>query len=305
VVFTVDHELIPLWRYNKRLFANLLFQAGVGSLRELLADEEYLGAEPGMLAAIHTWDNVLLVHPHLHVMCTAGGLDAEGNWRQPKRQCLLPRKVLMQKFRGKFRALLLKALGKGQLALPPDMSERAATSLLNRVGRTTWSVKIFDRYDHGRGVVTYLANYLQGGPIHNGRIIDIQHGKVRIRCRVRSEGGAEADRGRRRIVAVPVDQFLARLLEHVPPAEMQTVRPYGLYANSKRAELGQARQHFGQAPKLSKQTLRWTDFCEQHGIEPASHCTCPECGARFVRLGSFAAGRDPPQGFADGQQRVA
>jgi hypothetical protein len=137
IVFTVDHGLIPLWRYNKRQFATLLFQAGVGSLRELLADEEYLGALPGMLAAIHTWDNTLLIHPHLHVMCSAGGLDEDGKWREPKRKCLLPRKVLMQKFRGKFLALLSKALGKGQLSLPPDMSEAAAKSLLNRVGRTT------------------------------------------------------------------------------------------------------------------------------------------------------------------------
>jgi hypothetical protein len=145
VVLTVDHDLIPLWRYNKRLFGDLLFQAGVQSLRELLADDAYLGAEPGILAAIHTWDNTQLIHPHQHIMCTAGGLDADGNWREPKRKCLLPRKVLMHKFRGKFRAMLLKALVKGQLALPPDMTEAAAKSLLNRVVR---SLRSRPRRDH-------------------------------------------------------------------------------------------------------------------------------------------------------------
>jgi hypothetical protein len=305
IVFTVDHDLIPLWRYNKKLFANLLFQAGTGSLRELLADEAYLGAEPGMLAAIHTWDNVLLVHPHLHVMCTAGGLDGDGNWREPKRKCLLPRKVLMHKFRGKFRDLLVKALAKDELRLPPDMTEASATSLLNRVGRTTWNVKIFDRYAHGRGVVTYLANYLRGGPIHNGRIIDIQNGKVRLRCRERGEDGAEANRGRRRIVAVPVEEFMARLLEHVAPGQQQTIRPYGLYANSKRSELAVARGHFEQEARPPKSTLGWADFCQRHGIEPAGDCTCPVCGARFELLGSFAAGRDPPAEVAGELERVA
>jgi hypothetical protein len=33
-------------------------------LRELLADPKYLGAQPGMLAALHTWDQTLLMHPH-------------------------------------------------------------------------------------------------------------------------------------------------------------------------------------------------------------------------------------------------
>jgi hypothetical protein len=106
-------------------------------------------------------------------------------------------------------------------------------------------------------------------------------------------------------VSVPVDQFIARLLEHVPPGDMQMVRPYGLYANSKRAELGRAREQFGQEPKVSKETLGWTEFCEQYGIEPTSVCTCPQCGARFVRLGTFAAGRDPPVEAAGQGRRAA
>jgi hypothetical protein len=106
-------------------------------------------------------------------------------------------------------------------------------------------------------------------------------------------------------VAVPVDQFLARLLEHVPPGNLQTIRPYGLYANSKRSELAVARGNFGQEPRPAKSTLGWEDFCQRHGIEPASDCTCPVCGARFELLGSFAAGRDPPAEVAVELERVA
>jgi len=294
IVFTLPHELNPLWRYNKREFGKTLFRAGIEALRQLLADPKYLGAEPGMLAALHTWDQTLLIHPHLHVMVTAGGLDGEGRWCEPQKNCLLPRQVLMQVFRGKMRAFLLKALAQGRLTLPPDTTLTAQKNLLNRLGRATWNVKILDRYAHGRGVATYLANYLKGGPIGKGRIIDVQQGMVRIRCRDRDadEGGAAG--GRRRIVRLPVDEFLARLLEHVPPADMQTVRPYGLYANSKRPELGKAREHFGQTPRPAKGRLSWYDFCERHGIQPKSTCTCPVCGTPLVRLGMFPAGRDPP-----------
>ena len=56
--------------------------------------------------------------------------------------------------------------------------------------------------------------------------------------------------GRRKVACLDVDEFLSRLLEHVPPPNMQTVRGYGLYANSKRAELCVARQHFGQSAEL-------------------------------------------------------
>jgi hypothetical protein len=83
--------------------------------------------------------------------------------------------------------------------------------------------------------------------VADGRIIDVQQGVVRIRCGARDADEGPAQRGRRRIVRLPVDEFLARLLEHVPPTDMQTVRPYGLYANSKRPDLARAREDFGQS----------------------------------------------------------
>ncbi len=44
-------------------------------------------------------------------------------------------------------------------------------SELNRLGRIAWNVKLMERYEHGTGVATYLANYLKGGPIGNKRLI--------------------------------------------------------------------------------------------------------------------------------------
>jgi hypothetical protein len=59
--------------------------------------------------------------------------------------------------------------------------------------------------------------------------------------------------------------------------------------------LARAREQLGQTPRPEPVRLTWNEFCERHGIEPHSRCTCPVCGARFVRLGSFPAGRDPPE----------
>jgi len=67
---TTPQDLIPLWRYNKKPFADLLFHAGTDTLRELLADAEYLGAAPGLLAGLHTWGQQEQIHIHLHVLIT-------------------------------------------------------------------------------------------------------------------------------------------------------------------------------------------------------------------------------------------
>ena len=287
---TTPQELIPLWRYNKKSFADLLFHAATDTLRELLADAEYLGALPGLLAGLHTWGQQEQIHIHLHVLITWGGLNAQGQWVEPKRRCLLPRKVLMAKFRGKFLADLRKALDKGQLVLPPDRSLAQTQSLLNRLGRVAWNVKIFDPYKHGRGVATYLARYLKGGPLSNGRLVDCRDGVVRFwYCDNRDQDETEG-RGRRKILSLPVATFLARLLEHVPPPGLQTVRPYGLYASSKRPQRAVARAQLGQAAEpVERPKLSWQELCQRLGLEIPQ--ACPVCGAPLVVHGRFPRGR--------------
>src|SRR5690606_15141940 len=101
IVFTVPHQLNEIWKYNKRKLANILLTAALQAHSQLLADPQFLGGRPGILAALHTWNQKLDAHVHLHVLVTAGGLSDSGQWLSTQKNCLLPRKVLMIKFRGK------------------------------------------------------------------------------------------------------------------------------------------------------------------------------------------------------------
>jgi hypothetical protein len=83
-IFTLPHELNPIWRYNKTVFSDLLFRTCSETLRELLDDEKYLGGRVGLLCALHTWKQTLEEHIHLHVLVTAGGLSSDGQWLQAK-----------------------------------------------------------------------------------------------------------------------------------------------------------------------------------------------------------------------------
>jgi len=302
VVFTVPHDLLALWRYNKRRFASALFAAASRALLELLGDEKYLGARPGLLAALHTWSQTLAAHVHLHVLVTAGGLTEDGRWRAAKKSCLLPRKVLMQVFRGKLREELLKALERGELTLPPDTSEAQLRSLLNRLGRVAWNVKILDRYDHGQGVATYLARYLKGGPISNARLAALRGGRVHFRCR--PSGQANSGQSRSRVISLEVDDFLACLLEHVPPRNFQTVRGYGLYVGNRHERSQAARRSLDQAPLPDPlpPPPTWQELCERAGNGEAGRC--PVCGAELIVHGHFGRGRGPPKLLAPLSQRA-
>ena len=55
VIFTLPHDLNPLWLANVPVMTTLFFQAVRDTLGTLLADAKYLGAQPGIIAALHRW----------------------------------------------------------------------------------------------------------------------------------------------------------------------------------------------------------------------------------------------------------
>lgn len=278
VVFTVPQELVPLWRMNKRHFAGALFGAAKDSLLTLLADPEYLGALPGLLGTMHTWSQTLSAHPHVHFIVTSGGLAGDGSWKTPKRECLLPRKVLMILFRGKLLARLGELLGSGKLLLPEGVTQAECQSLFNKLGRATWNVKLLERYAHARGVSLYLAKYLRGGPIGNRRLLGYRGGSVTFRYLSRPEGQAP----RHARLKLPADEFLRRWSQHVPPAGMHTVRAYGLYATGQRAKLNLARSLLAQAP-FEPEVIAAPGMWVQ-ATASALLSTCPTCNAQLVSL---------------------
>jgi hypothetical protein len=121
VIFTLPHDLNPLWLANVPLMSTLLFQVVRETLFDLLADPKYLGAQPGMIAALHTWSQTLGLHPHLHCLVTGGGLTPDGHWKAVRNGFLLPACVVMAVFRGKMLGALRRAFARDALVLPDAM----------------------------------------------------------------------------------------------------------------------------------------------------------------------------------------
>src|SRR3989442_1352979 len=110
----------------------------------LPADPKYLGAQPGILAALHTWSQTLVLHPHLHCLVAGGGLTPAGQWVAVRHGFLLPARVVMAVFRGKMVAAIRQTLARGALALPEPMRPQQLINLLNRLGhptKTKWNVR--------------------------------------------------------------------------------------------------------------------------------------------------------------------
>ena len=118
VVFTLPQELSALALQNPRLIYGILFRAVSETLLTIAADRRHLGAYIGFLAVLHTWNQKLMHHPHLHCVVPSGGLSPDrSQWTRCRRRFFLPVKVLGRLFRGKFLAFLGAAFRKKKLRL--------------------------------------------------------------------------------------------------------------------------------------------------------------------------------------------
>src|SRR5579859_5084817 len=99
IVFTLPREVASLALQNKQVIYNLLFHASAETLLEIARDPQHLGAEIGFFSVLHTWNQRLQHHPHIHCVLAAGGLAPDrSRWISSHPSFFLPTKVLSRVF---------------------------------------------------------------------------------------------------------------------------------------------------------------------------------------------------------------
>ena len=85
IVVTLPHELNVLVHYNKTLTYAMLFHCASRALLDCALNWKRLGARIGFTAVLHTWNQDLSFHPHLHIIATGAGLDdSQSRWISSK-----------------------------------------------------------------------------------------------------------------------------------------------------------------------------------------------------------------------------
>jgi hypothetical protein len=270
VIFTIPHEYTDLWRYNESLMSRLLFRAGSQTLLELFQHARGGPMIPGILIALHTWGRQLNLHPHLHCLVTAGGLEPSGKWKELGNY-LAPGKVLRTVFRGKFQALLRNAMQAHELELPPDQDNKTFWKIYRSLYAKDWNVRVEERYEHGKGVLIYLARYCKGGPLNPKQLSDIYPDRVQMRYLDHRDKRVKTQ-------SLPPMTLLKRLLMHVPAMNVHTVRHYGLYAAAAKQKWQTCAEHLG--------TLMGMNV--PHSLQPESMLlACRKCGSPTNRVSCF------------------
>lgn len=276
VIFTLPHELLPLWRYNTRWFTQQFFSVVSDTLMRLCRDERHLGAAPGMVLSLHTWGRTLILHPHIHCLVTGGGLTTAGQWRDVKNSFFLPARLVRSLYRKLWLSLLWPALSAGELTLPGDSTLEAQRALLKQAGKKKWNVRIQPPYAHGRGVMNYLARYVKGGAISNTRLKGMGRETVSLVYKDHHDG-------KQKPLSLKVAQFMTRVLAHVNEPRQHVIRHYGLYSHHAKVKRNRCRAQLGQSPEADSTPLTWQSFIEeQDGCKKGQ---CSQCGKALIRTG--------------------
>lgn len=294
LVFTIPHEFNVIWQLNTTEVMSLMFKTIRDLLMELLGDFKYLGATPGFICAFHSWGRDQSIHPHVHCLITDGGLTTEGNWVTPKKSHFLPARVLMIKFRGRFIDYLQKSVVKEELKMPRDLQGQRFNNLCNKLGVVKkWNVHIQERYEHGQGVVTYLARYVKGGPFNLSQLKTDADQNILFRYighRQNSGGGSKQIS----YLKFKSDEFIRRLLVHIPDKGVRVVRSYGLYAAAKTDALDSARETCGQLPVDREiKPISAEQYLQRLGLDK-KYLFCSECCKPLIITSKFEGIRGPP-----------
>ena len=236
VVFTLPRELASLAFQNKRLIYNALFHASAETLLEIASDPRHLGAEIGFFSVLHSWNQRLQFHPHVHCVVAAGGLAPDHDrWISSRQSFFLPVKVLSRVFRGKFVNTLKVAFREDKIKfygrLTPLAEPRAFASWLRPLFRHDWVVYSKRPFGGPEHVLRYLGAYTHRVAISNSRLVALSQGNVTFRWRDSAHGN------KKRLMTLPVDEFLRRFLLHLLPRGFMRIRNFGFLANRHRAEL--------------------------------------------------------------------
>ena len=213
IIFTLPHELNPIILKNKSLMINILFKAVSETL--LTFGQNKLGGKMGFMAVLHTWDQQLKPHFHLHCLVPAGALGKKTKgWIPFKQNYLFNQEALSMVFRGKFMDRLKK-------------TQIPSQQLKEDLYKHKWVVSVREPIKHPEHVLKYLARYTHRVAIANSRLTQLKDGMVSFKYKDRKNNTFKQ-------TTITATQFIRRFLFHTLPKGLVRIRHYGFFANRNR-----------------------------------------------------------------------
>ena len=222
----------PLWDFfwvNRQLMGKLPAIAA-GIVKELAAKDGFL---PGIFLAIHTFGRDLKRNFHLHLSTTIGGLRLP-DYESYREGAYFHHRPIKNMWRYRVIDLLRTEFQQGKLTMPPNLrhlrTDSAFRSWTAQFYRTDWVVELSRQSQDMKVNVHYLGRYLKRPPIGETRIKAYDGQFVTFEY-------LDHYTDTQSCTTLPVLDFIARLIAHIPDKYFRMIRYYGFLATRVRGKL--------------------------------------------------------------------
>ena len=277
IVFTIPRILAPIALQNKEKVYGILFKAVSQTLKEVAAKPKNLDAQIGLIAVLHTWDQKLGHHPHIHCIVPGGGISKDKTkWIKSGKNFFLSVNILSSVFRGKFLNFLEKAFNGNELSFFGEYSHlydhQQFKHLMFDSCKKNWVVYSKKSFAGPKLVIKYLGRYTHRIAISNYRIKSMTDTHVSFTWRDRKHDNEL------KTMELDVVSFMRRYLIHILPSGFMKMRYYGFLGNvTKKKSLTLCREFLG-IPLKEKETPAETPMEIYIRITGSDPTICPICG---------------------------
>jgi hypothetical protein len=199
---------------------------------------------PGITAVMHTFGSRLNFHPHIHILVSDGGLSSLHGSSSWKHCSFFPEKILKTRFRyiliKKLRQWVCKKLKEKTLSLPRSIplfwKKKYNTSDFFTVTKLLytliWYVFIGEKLTNALYTTRYIGRYAKRPCVSETSIVYYSYEKQLVSFLYKDKITKTTMRE-----TVCVEEFIKRLIRHIPEKHFRMIRHYGFYANRVKSHL--------------------------------------------------------------------
>jgi len=292
-VFTLPHELNPIILANKKVLLNILFKSVAETLLSFGRNPKNgLNGKLGFIAVLHTWDQLLSTHFHLHCLVPGGAVSFDWRtWHPCKNKYLFNVEALSLVFRGKFVDHLKTAYKNDTLCFPgilaPFKKPGRFKQLVDSLYGKKWVVYIKKPIGRPEFIIKYLGRYTHRVAISNQRIVSLKKGMVTFTRKNRDTDKIIKE-------TIPAVEFIRRFLLHALPKKFVRIRHYGyLSSRNKKQHLAKIRKLMGVPATVTKRIEKSVQeiMLELTGVDILLCLCCRKGKMRQVREIALYTGR--------------
>ena len=215
IILTVPAMFRTSFYQNAAILLSAFMRCGAQCLEDFFSTVRGKALRGGYITVLHTHGRNGQYHPHLHLLATSGGYDAEGErWAHLQ---YLPYDLLRRKWQWHLLSMVRKTLATEAMNQLVDACFRKyPNGLVANVQKGAVPAQY-------QSVARYIAQYVVSPPIAVRRIDRYDGTRVTYHYRSHRTERVEHE-------TVDVDTFIGRMVQHTMPKGFKRIRYYGVQA---------------------------------------------------------------------------